>query len=105
MLNGHVGHKKRHLSTLSLGEKIDIVHSALVGKDHHLDIARRFQVSPGLVSRLSLKARRQPGFLDGLQGKKDKKEQQIGEVGSIVNDMLRGHELILSSNHVLRKLR
>ena len=52
-----------------------------------------------------MKARRLPGFLDELHQKKDSKEQEIQSVASITQDMLGGHNLILSSNDILRKLR
>jgi hypothetical protein len=53
----------------------------------HSDIARRFQITPGLVSWLSLRARRDPKFLTDLQEKRDAKRRGQEAVQTVVQAM------------------
>ena len=83
-----VGHRERSLSKLTTGEKIEIVHSAIVGREHHKDIALRMKVSPSLVTRLSLKARRDPQFIQNINAKEVLKSAQVAKVKTAAAKLL-----------------
>ena len=99
-----VGHRKRSLSKLTTAEKIEIVHSAVVGREHHKDIALRMKVSPSLVTRLSLKARRDPQFIDKINAKDVAKSTQVANVKNATEKLLGEGSLIISSVDVSRRL-
>ena len=99
-----VGHRKRSLSKLTTAEKIEIVHSAVVGREHHKDIALRMKVSPSLVTRLSLKARKDPQFIDKINAKDVAKSTQVANVKNATEKLLGEGSLIISSVDVSRRL-
>ena len=67
----------RHMSELSLEEKIAIVHAYLCEKELQVDIARKYSVKPALVSSLVCKAKRSKHFLKDLRSVRDEAEQRI----------------------------
>jgi len=58
--------RSRKHNPISIHEKIQIVHKALVCKELHGSIAKEHRVSPTTVSRLACKAKRNKEFYSEL---------------------------------------
>ena len=75
--------KARKRGTLSLGDKVDIVHQVLVEHEMVADVAKEYRVSQQVVQILVTKARKKKGFFEELLAIKDVKairRQVISEV-------------------------
>ena len=62
------------MAQLTLGDKIDILHSIYIDKETHKDAARKHFVKLALVQSLVTKAKRNKNFLADLRAEKEEVE-------------------------------
>ena len=66
--------RRRKTRQLSLDQKLDVVHRALVGREAQMELAREFRVSQAVVSLLVTKVRKRPEFLRELVSERTEKQ-------------------------------
>ena len=68
--------RRRSAKPLSLEQKLDIAHRAIVGGEVQMDLAKEFRVSQKVVSVLVNRVRKKPQFLRDLVFEKSEKQLQ-----------------------------
>ena len=76
---------------MSIQEKIQIVHQALVDKELHGSIAKEHRISPSTVSRLVSKAKRKKEFYSELMATQTQVEERYSRIKEAVNTMVDNH--------------
>jgi hypothetical protein len=94
-----IGRKRsrRKQCQLKYSEILAILHSALIDKLSHKDVADLYGVKPQLVSSLLCKSKRNAGYLDSLKAKELAKAENFGRVQEQVQHHLNTRKYILSS--------
>ena len=57
------GNKRK---TLTVADKVSIIHQVVISKIYHKQVAKEFRVTPACVSMLVRKAQRNPKFLSEM---------------------------------------
>ena len=89
---------------LSLDEKIEIVHKALIQHLSYSDISKLHEVKPALIGSLVKKSMADNNFFAELRQIKVKKERMAEVIEETANEFLEEHSLIFNSHQIYQKV-